>query len=955
MCRCLDRAGVLPKSDLDKEIQDCTPAATPAPASTASVQSSSSAATAAPPGGLGTSEATRSLSGAEGQHSEASWPTLSVEGESLGLHSAVASTTSNASPASPSGQGNTSSPTQDGEASQDLYDIALPLLDRVSSMADQQRALRNVQRYLKDHPESPDVWRGPGSPLYASVKASRVDLARLLLRARASANEKDAKGVSALHLATFDGNTEICRALLVARADVDACDRHGQTSLFFAPTREVCKLLVEKRADITVLNRKGQSALHLAGRAGLQEVLSWLCTRVSRQVLDLKDIHGATARYYAAQTGGCPPLPEEKSASKRGNTLSSSSSSLAGSQTSHMANDHYNYADSPQDLTQSIHGMEFGQLPSVSEIIEEGRASQECSPNIDAASGDTTTAESGRRPSLPSVSTIVEAATTPNTAFETAGRAAHEDPHGAAKPKAASGPSTGYPVKNWSQKSAQVVVPAAPRRTSLPKAPSSRPAERSTTPAKMATPRASDSPASNTSSRESPMKKPPSAIPTPSGARKPAVVATTTSYSAMHSARTAQQVNGDVRTSQPMRAPPAAAPAKADMSASAVVATFAPTAAPAPAHTEPHLVDHNSNTLGSSSSIAPASTSRAVEMPVSDLTSDSANTAARAEDVTHFSMNPAPKEFSMCTSPNEDAPEDAREDKTQRYSIEAMYEDIIGEAPSADISVEPELAPLEVETSFAAESDDSGHSADEIPLSPPEDEVESTSHPVPANASTADSQARMSADEAAALAEAGVFDGDLEEEVGFNLQEENPPPPDCGSLLASPATPAVNDEQEDLAALGVIGDDQEDLAALGILGEDDMSTLHSPRPQDSNDLAEAGVFEAGDVGDMAALAEAGVLEYGGDDADGLAEAGVYEGDDHDLEEAGIFLGSFEVGNKRLSAVQEGNENLDEDDYDNEDMYEEGEEEEEEEIEEEEEEEEFGEGDAIDSDDLEEAW
>ena len=53
----------------------------------------------------------------------------------------------------------------------------------------------------------------------------------------------------------------------MSRAQVDASDRHGQTPLFFAPTREMCKLLMENRADVNRVNAKGQTALHLAGMA----------------------------------------------------------------------------------------------------------------------------------------------------------------------------------------------------------------------------------------------------------------------------------------------------------------------------------------------------------------------------------------------------------------------------------------------------------------------------------------------------------------------------------------------------------------------------------------------------------------------------------------------------------------------------------------------------------------
>eukprot|EP00927_Polykrikos_kofoidii_P077046 TRINITY_DN74036_c0_g1_i1.p1 TRINITY_DN74036_c0_g1~~TRINITY_DN74036_c0_g1_i1.p1 ORF type:complete len:670 (+),score=86.77 TRINITY_DN74036_c0_g1_i1:190-2199(+) len=183
--------------------------------------------------------------------------------------------------------------------SREFYDLVQLVLDENCSSAEQQRALTSIQRQLKN--SVIPTWCGPGSALNAAVRAGRVDLARVLLLSKANANEKDEKGVSALHLATFDGNVGLCRVLLVARADLNSRDRHGQTPLFFSPSREVCKLLCEKRADINILNNKGQSALHLAGRAGLHEVLAWLSMRVEKSVLDLKDVRGSTARSYALQ------------------------------------------------------------------------------------------------------------------------------------------------------------------------------------------------------------------------------------------------------------------------------------------------------------------------------------------------------------------------------------------------------------------------------------------------------------------------------------------------------------------------------------------------------------------------------------------------------------------------------------------------------------------------------
>jgi len=251
-------------------------------------------------------------------------------------------------------------PSRPEHAGRDLHELILRYLNQGSSQADQHRALRTVQLAIKTNPESVNSWSAPGTPLSAIVKAGRTDLARLFLRSRANPNDRDPKGVAPLHLATFDGNLELLRILITSRADVDASDRHGQSPLFFAPNREVCKVLIEKRADVNVLNRRGQSALHLAGRAGLQEVLSWLSARVTKQLVDLRDVHGATARNYAQQV-----VPATSAASRPEGRRGSTSASLT------QANE---------------------QLPSVSELIDEG-----------AAGASTATSDSRRGASGPRV------------------------------------------------------------------------------------------------------------------------------------------------------------------------------------------------------------------------------------------------------------------------------------------------------------------------------------------------------------------------------------------------------------------------------------------------------------------------------------------------------------------------------------------------------------------------
>ena len=183
-----------------------------------------------------------------------------------------------------------------------LYEIAKPLLQPGILREKRVVALSSFARCLKDG-ASPCHWSGPQTPLRCAVQAQDTEMAKLLIQARADPNERDAKGVCVLHSASFDGLTDLCQTLLKARADANVADQHGQTAFFFAPSSSVCDILMENKADVNSVNQKGQSALHLASRAGLTEVLLWMAPRVSREIMEMRDIHGATAAYYARHAG----------------------------------------------------------------------------------------------------------------------------------------------------------------------------------------------------------------------------------------------------------------------------------------------------------------------------------------------------------------------------------------------------------------------------------------------------------------------------------------------------------------------------------------------------------------------------------------------------------------------------------------------------------------------------
>lgn len=183
----------------------------------------------------------------------------------------------------------------------DLWEMCKPLLDGTAPLATQKARLQAVQQIIKISGVAPERWLGPDSPVVAAVNANHIELTHIFLRAKADPNVADHRGVTVLHLASFNGNITIARGLINHFADVNSRDPQGQTPVFFASRTGICKVLVEKKADLKVLNVKGQSALHLVAHNGFIEVLNWLSARVPRSLVDHHDVLGATAELCLRQ------------------------------------------------------------------------------------------------------------------------------------------------------------------------------------------------------------------------------------------------------------------------------------------------------------------------------------------------------------------------------------------------------------------------------------------------------------------------------------------------------------------------------------------------------------------------------------------------------------------------------------------------------------------------------
>jgi len=172
------------------------------------------------------------------------------------------------------------------------------LEEAVQSFLTKRGNFRDVERAL-DGGADPNQWEGEETPLICAVKANQARLVQLLIRRKVDVNRQDAKGVSALHVATFKGRSHLVKLLLDGGANPNLKDCHGQTPIFFAPTRQICEALFTRRADVTVRNLKGQTPLHHASHAGLADVVAWFVEVMDEKTLDIEDHNGVTPLHYA--------------------------------------------------------------------------------------------------------------------------------------------------------------------------------------------------------------------------------------------------------------------------------------------------------------------------------------------------------------------------------------------------------------------------------------------------------------------------------------------------------------------------------------------------------------------------------------------------------------------------------------------------------------------------------
>jgi ankyrin repeat protein len=131
----------------------------------------------------------------------------------------------------------------------------------------------------------------------------KVAAAEGFLREPAFSRSVDREGHTALFAATVAGNLQVLERVLALSPNLDLCDVHGATALFYSATggTAVLERLIQRGADVNLQDQRGRSPLIAAvlmNRIDSAGLLLAAGADVNRQ-----DRHGATALFYAADAG----------------------------------------------------------------------------------------------------------------------------------------------------------------------------------------------------------------------------------------------------------------------------------------------------------------------------------------------------------------------------------------------------------------------------------------------------------------------------------------------------------------------------------------------------------------------------------------------------------------------------------------------------------------------------
>ncbi|OLQ09359.1 Ankyrin-1 [Symbiodinium microadriaticum] len=189
-------------------------------------------------------------------------------------------------------------------------DVQLVLVNFISTSALQGEELQgaagsgqtSVVETILQRPQDPDV--GDPAPLLIASERGHLEVARLLLEAKADKEKVDDTGATPLFIAADMAHLEVARLLLDAEADTEKASNGGTTPLFIAAQighLEVARLLLRAKADKEKATNIGATPLFIAAHRGHLEVARLLLDAKANKEKAMRD--GATPLFIAARQG----------------------------------------------------------------------------------------------------------------------------------------------------------------------------------------------------------------------------------------------------------------------------------------------------------------------------------------------------------------------------------------------------------------------------------------------------------------------------------------------------------------------------------------------------------------------------------------------------------------------------------------------------------------------------
>ena len=189
-------------------------------------------------------------------------------------------------------------------------DVQLVLVNFISTSALKEKELRDAAgsgqtsavETILQRPQDPDL--GDPAPLLIASERGHLEVARLLLDAKANIDKAKNDGTTPLLIAAENGHLEVARLLLDAKANIDKAKNDGTTPLLIAAQNghlEVARLLLDAKANIDKAKNDGTTPLFIAAERGHLEVARLL----SGETVDVDKAMnmGATPLFIAAQNG----------------------------------------------------------------------------------------------------------------------------------------------------------------------------------------------------------------------------------------------------------------------------------------------------------------------------------------------------------------------------------------------------------------------------------------------------------------------------------------------------------------------------------------------------------------------------------------------------------------------------------------------------------------------------